>query len=97
MKDILSIVFDLVTEIMVEKVYIMLSRNPYQYTGNFVHLRVQCHSHACIFGWLLGDCISETTADIPRNQRPTLQDWRRLYTLQTMSAESARRKRDGRG
>ena len=60
-------------------------------------LRVQCHAHACIFGWLLGDCISETTADIPRNQRPMLQDWRRLYTLQTMSAESARRKRDGRG
>ena len=60
------------------------------------YLRVQCHAHACIFGWLLGDCISETTADIPRNQRPMLQDWRRLYTLQTMSAESARRKRDGR-
>ena len=60
-------------------------------------LRVQCHAHACIFGWFLGDCISETTADIPRNQRPMLQDWRRLYTLQTMSAESARRKRDGRG
>ena len=49
------------------------------------------------FGWLLGDCISETTADIPRNQRPMLQDWRRLYTLQIMSAESARQKRDGRG
>ena len=62
-----------------------------------IGLRVQCHAHACIFGWLLGDCISETTADIPRNQRPMLQDWRRLYTLQTMSAESARRKRDGRG
>ena len=60
-------------------------------------LRVQCHAHACILGWLLGDCISETTADIPRNQRPMLQDWQRLYTRQTMSAENARRKRDGRG
>ena len=49
------------------------------------------------FGWLLGDCISETTADIPRNQKPMLQDWRRLYTLQTMSAESARWKCDGHG
>ena len=58
-------------------------------------LRVQSHAHTCTLGWLLGDCISEITADIPRNQKPMLQDWRRLYTLQTMSAESARRKRDG--
>ena len=35
-------------------------------------IRVQCHAHACIFGWLLGDRISETTADIPRNQRPSV-------------------------
>ena len=61
-----------------------------------VFLRVQIHAHACIFGWLLGDCISETTADIPRNQRSMLQDWCWLYTLQIMSAESARRKCDGR-
>ena len=38
----------------------------------FLNLRVQVHAHACIFGWLLGDCISESTADIPRNQRPML-------------------------
>ena len=31
-------------------------------------LRVQAHAHARIFAWLLGTCISETTADIAGNQ-----------------------------
>ena len=35
-------------------------------------LRVQVHAHACIFGWLLGDCISETTADIPGQETKDL-------------------------
>ena len=36
-----------------------------------VWLRVQCHAHACIFGWLLGDCISETIADKESNTYAT--------------------------
>ena len=49
-------------------------------------LRVQEHAHARIFAWLLGTCISETTADIAGNQTPMPEDQRELYTMQTTSA-----------
>ena len=47
---------------------------------NFIHIEpktqydlegIQSRAHACIFGWLLGDCISETTADIYSKKRKT--------------------------
>ena len=41
----------------------------YFQTVSVVLLRVQCHAHACIFGWLLGDCISETTADYSKKPK----------------------------
>ena len=37
-------------------------------------LRVQAHAHARIFAWLLGTCISETTADIAGNQTSMPED-----------------------
>ena len=56
-------------------------------------LRVQAHAHARIFAWLLGTCISETTADIAGNQTPMPEDQRELYTMQTTSAKVSRRQR----
>ena len=35
---------------------------------------MQSHAHARIFAWLLGTCISETTADIAGNQTPMPED-----------------------
>ena len=59
----------------------------------FNSLRVQAHAHARIFAWLLGTCISETTADIAGNQTPMPEDQRELYTMQTTSAKVSRRQR----
>ena len=59
----------------------------------FVCLRVLRHAHARIFAWLLGTCISETTADIAGNQTPMPEDQRELYTMQTTSAKVSRRQR----
>ena len=56
-------------------------------------LRVQAHAHARIFAWLLGTCISETTADIAGNQTSMPEDQRELYTMQTTSAKVSRRQR----
>ena len=56
-------------------------------------LRVLRHAHARIFAWLLGTCISETTADIAGNQTPMPEDQRELYTMQTTSAKVPRRQR----
>ena len=56
-------------------------------------LRVQAHAHARIFAWLLGTCISETTADIAGNQMSIPEDQRELYTMQTTSAKVSRRQR----
>ena len=58
-----------------------------------VLLRVQAHAHARIFAWLLGTCISETTADIAGNQTSMPEDQRELYTMQTTSAKVSRRQR----
>ena len=58
-----------------------------------VLLRVQAHAHAQIFAWLLGTCISETTADISGNQTSMPADQRELYTMQTTSAKVSRRQR----
>ena len=58
-----------------------------------VKLRVQAHAHARIFAWLLGTCISETTADIAGNQTPMPEDQRELYTMQTTSAKVSRQQR----
>ena len=54
---------------------------------------MQAHAHARIFAWLLGTCISETTADIAGNQTPMPEDQRELYTMQTTSAKVSRRQR----
>ena len=48
--------------------------------NNVDMLRVQAHAHARIFAWLLGTCISETTADIAGNQTSMPEDQRGLYT-----------------
>ena len=56
-------------------------------------LRVQAHAHARIFAWLLGTCISETTADIAGNQTSMPEDQRELYTMQTTSEKVSRRQR----
>ena len=58
-----------------------------------IMLRVQAHAHARIFAWLLGTCISETTADIAGNQTSMPEDQRELYTMQTTSAKVSRRQR----
>ena len=50
------------------------------------------HAHARILAWLLGTCISETTADIAGNQTPMPEDQRELYTMQTSSAKESRRR-----
>ena len=56
-------------------------------------LRVLRHAHARIFAWLLGTCISETTADIAGNQTSMPEDQRELYTMQTTNAKVSRRQR----
>ena len=56
-------------------------------------LRVLRHAHARFFAWLLGTCISETTADIAGNQTPMPEDQRELYTMQTTSDKVSRRQR----
>ena len=58
-----------------------------------VTLRVQAHAHARIFAWLLGTCISETTADIAGNQTSMPEDQRELYTMQTTSDKVSQRQR----
>ena len=60
---------------------------------NTKSLRVKAHAHARIFAWLLGTCISETTADIAGNQTSMPEDQRELYTMQTTSAKVSRRQR----
>ena len=34
----------------------------YNYQLKLLYLREQSHTYACILDWLLGDCISESTA-----------------------------------
>ena len=53
----------------------------------FIPLRVQARAHARIFAWLLGTCISETTADIAGLITSMPEDQRELYTMQTTSAK----------
>ena len=43
---------------------------------------------------LLGVCNSETATDISMNQRPMIQDWQELRTMQTMSAIVLRQQRN---
>ena len=61
--------------------------------NHLVNIIVQAHAHARIFAWLLGTCISETTADIAGNQTSMPEDQQELYTMQTTSAKVSRRQR----
>ena len=55
-------------------------------------LRVLRHAHARIFAWLLGTCISETTADIAGNQTPLSRKTMRQAVKNYTSKHSTRKK-----